>query len=287
MGASHSWIILTMGDRPAEVSAAVASIRAQSVPADEIIVVGNGVELDPIDGATVVSLPENLGICDGRNEGAARATGDILFFLDDDARCLGDSVTADILEAFAARPELAVVSMRIVDEATGETQRRHVPRLRAGDPLRAGDVTTFLGGACAIRRADYEAVGGYPGPFFYSMEETDLAWAVLDRGRSIHYLPSATVHHPATMPARHGAAFVRTSRNRVWLVRRRLPLVLRPLYLGVWTVLMVARAPSNAARRDALRGLWDGMRQPAPQPVGRIGWGTVLRMARLGRPPVI
>ena len=120
MGASHSWIILTMGDRPAEVSAAVASIRAQSVPADEIIVVGNGVELDPIDGATVVSLPENLGICDGRNEGAARATGDILFFLDDDARCLGDSVTADTLElrrmmlmSFETEPPAGMVDLML------------------------------------------------------------------------------------------------------------------------------------------------------------------------------
>lgn len=287
MQATHSWIILTMGDRPADVAAAVASIRSQSVRTDEIIVVGNGVELAPIDGATTVHLAENVGICDGRNEGARRATGEILFFLDDDARCLSGTVTAEVLAVLEARPELAAVSMRIVDEASGVTQRRHVPRLRAGDPLRAGDVTTFLGGACAIRRLDFEAVGGYPGPFFYSMEETDLAWALLDRGRSIHYLPNAVVHHPATVPARHGAAFVRTARNRVWLARRRLPVVLRPAYVGVWSVLMMARAPSAGARRDVLRGLRAGFREPAPEPAARIGWATVARMTRLGRPPVI
>ncbi|MEM9466160.1 MAG: glycosyltransferase [Actinomycetota bacterium] len=287
MGATHSWIILTMGDRPTEVAAAVESIRTQSVAAAEIIVVGNGVELDPIDGATTVHLPQNVGICEGRNEGAMAATSEVLFFLDDDARCLSDTVVADVLAAFDARPELAVVSMRIVDEATGVTQRRHVPRLRAGDPQRAGDVTTFLGGACAIRRTDFETVGGYPGPFFYSMEETDLAWALLDRDRAIHYLPDAVVHHPATVPARHGAAFVRTARNRVWLARRRLPLALRPIYLAVWSVLMTVRAPSTAARRDVLRGLRDGVRQPAPTPADRIGWRTVVRMTRLGRPPII
>ena len=287
MSPSHSWIILTMGDRPAEVAAAVASIHSQSVRADEIIVVGNGTELAPIDGATTVSLPENVGICDGRNEGALRASGEILFFLDDDARCLTDTVTADVLGAFADRPDLAVVSMRIVDEATGITQRRHVPRLRAGDPLRASDVTTFLGGACAVRRADFETVGGYPGPFFYSMEETDLAWALLDRGRSIHYLPDAVVHHPATVPARHGAAFVRTARNRVWLARRRLPLVLRPAYVAVWSVLMLVRAPSGEARRDVVRGLVAGCRESAPEPRARMRWATVARMTRLGRPPLI
>lgn len=276
-----------MGDRPAEVDAAVASIRAQSVPAGDIIVLGNGVELDPIDGATVVSLPENVGICAGRNEGARRATSEILFFLDDDARCLGNEVAADVLAVFAERPEVAAVSMRIVDETSGVTQRRHVPRLRAGDPMRGGDVTTFLGGACAIRRADFEAAGGYPGPFFYAMEETDLAWRLLDLGRSIHYLPAAAVHHPATVPARHGAAFVRTARNRVWLARRRLPLLLRTVYLAVWSVLMVVRAPSAAARRDVLRGLREGITGSAPGPVARMRWSTVWRMTRLGRPPVI
>ncbi|MEM8705488.1 MAG: glycosyltransferase [Actinomycetota bacterium] len=287
MNAEVSWIILTMGDRPIEVRAAVDSIRAQSVAADEILVLGNGVDLEPIDGATVVSLPENLGICEGRNEGARRARSEILFFLDDDARCLGTDITEAVLAAFEARADLAAVSMRIVDEASGVTQRRHVPRLRAGDPMRGGDVTTFLGGACAIRRHDFEAAGGYPGPFFYAMEETDLAWGLLDLGRSIHYLPAAAVHHPATVPARHGAAFVRTARNRVWLARRRLPLVLRPIYLAVWSTLMLVRAPSGDARRDVVRGLRDGVTDPAPPSTGPMRWSTVWRMARLGRPPVI
>ncbi|MEO0492961.1 MAG: glycosyltransferase [Actinomycetota bacterium] len=276
-----------MGDRPDEIRAAVASIRSQRVVADEILVLGNGAELDPIDGATVVSLPENLGISEGRNEGVRRTAGDIVFFLDDDARCLGPEVSADVLEVFAERPEVAAVSMRVVDEATGVTQRRHVPRLRAGDPMRGGDVTTFLGGACAVRRGDFDAAGGYPDAYFYAMEETDLAWGLLDLGRSIRYLPEAAVHHPATVPARHGAAFVRTARNRVWLARRRLPLVLRPVYLLVWTTLMIVRAPSAEARRDVVRGLRQGVTQPPPGPVRRMRWATVWRMAGLGRPPVI
>jgi hypothetical protein len=89
------------------------------------------------------------------------------------------------------------------------------------------------------------------------------------------------------VPARHGAAFIRTARNRVWLARRRLPVPLRWLYLGVWGVLMTVRAPSGAARRDVMRGLRDGVREPAPPPVERIGWSTVVRMTRLGRPPLI
>ncbi len=286
MSATHSWILLTMGDRPEQVDEAIASIRAQRVAPDEIIVVGNGVELDAVDGVTTLSLPENVGVTGGRNAGATAASGDVLFFLDD-AACIGDGVTGAVLELLADRPDVAAVSMRIVDTGTGETQRRHVPRLRVGDPMDSGDVTTFLGGACAIRRADFDAAGGYPEPYFYAMEETDLAWRMLDQGRSIHYLATAAVHHPATAPARHGFAFVATARNRVWLARRRLPLVLQPLYLAVWSVLMLVRAPSGAARRQVLMGLGQGLRTGPPQPIARMSWRTVARMTRLGRPPII
>ena len=282
-----SWILLTMGDRPAAVAAAVASIRDQTVAPDQIVVVGNGADPGPLPGAEVVTLPENLGVAGGRNAGAAAASGEVLFFLDDDAACASPTVAATVLELLAARPDVAVVSMGIADPETGETQRRHVPRLRAGDPARGGDVTTFLGGACAIRAADFAAAGGYPGAFHYAMEETDLAWRLLDAGRALHYLPAARVHHPATTPARHGHAFVMTARNRVWLARRRLPRLLGLVYVAVWTVLMLVRAPSGAARRDVLRGLGAGLREPVPQPVDRMGWRTAWRMLRLGRPPVI
>jgi GT2 family glycosyltransferase len=282
-----SWIVLTMGDRPADVATAIDSIEAQSVPAEEVLLVGNGADPGAIDGVRTLHLPANLGVTGGRNAGADAATGDILFFLDDDARCAGPDVAAHVLAVFSARPEVAAVSFRITDADTGTTARRHVPRLRAGDPNRSSDVTTFLGGACAIRRADFLAAGGYPDEFFYGMEETDLAWALLNRGRAIHYLATAEVHHPATEPARHGHAFVSTARNRVWLAHRRLPRTLVPLYLSVWAFLMLARAPSPQARRDIVRGLRSGVRQRTPGPIDRMSWRTVARMTRLGRPPII
>lgn len=281
-----SWIVLTMGDRPTEVAAAVASICAQSEAPHEVLVVGNGADPGVIDGARTLTLSENVGITAGRNAGVAATTGDVLCFLDDDAVCAGDGVTAAIVDLFVERPDVAAISLRIVDAETGVAQRRHVPRLRA-DPDRAGDVTTFLGGACAIRRDDFVAVGGYAAEFFYAMEETDLAWRLLDRGRAIHYLATATVHHPASSPARHGHAFVRTARNRVWTAHRRLPRALVPVYLGVWTVLMILRAPSATARRETIAGLRAGVRERTPRPIDRMSWRTVLRMTRLGRPPVI
>lgn len=276
-----------MGNRPAELITAIASIRQQSVPPEQIIVVGNGCVVEPIEGVQTISLPENIGATAGRNAGAALASGDILCFLDDDAELMGRSIAEQILERFCERSDLGAVAFRIVDKDSGRSQRRHVPRLGARGTRRSGDVTAFLEGACAIRRSSFETAGGYPEAFFYGMEATDLAWRLIGQGDSIHYLAEAVVHHPATEPARHDFAFVLTARNRVWLARRQLPIVLQPMYVMVWTLLMLARAPSNRARRQVISGLADGARSPVPPPVQRMSWRTVWRLTRLGRPPVI
>ena len=105
-----------------------------------------------------------------------------MLFLDDDGWYAEHELGAHLRERFATEHDLAVVSFRVRDPDGGIGQRRHVPRLRAGDPERSSPVTTFLGGACAIRRSAFLQVGGLPERFFYAHEETDLAWQAARRG---------------------------------------------------------------------------------------------------------
>lgn len=294
-----SWILLTMGDRPTEVAAAVASIPDRPVGPDgertghvEVIVVANGIpEGIPVmppevaDCVRVVHAPENLGVPGGRNLGAAAATGDILAFLDDDATVATPETVRAALGRFDAEPDLGVVALRIVDPVSGTTMRRHVPRLRSGDAERSGPVTSFLGGACLIRRRAFGQVGGYEAALFYALEETDLAWRLVDAGWRIDYVADAVVHHPATDISRHGAAHERTARNRVVVARRLLPMPLGPLYVTTWAAITLLRGRSVAAVRD----WWRGTRAGLAAPVERrpIGWAGVGRLTRLGRPPII
>ena len=287
MHESHCWIILTTGNRSTEVLRAIASIRQQTIQPQQIILIGNGCTLEPIDGVDTVSLSENCGAAAGRNLGASLATADFLCFLDDDAELISETVSEEILHCFRTRPDTGVVALHLIDKDSGRTQRRHVPRLGSRGASRSGAVTAFLEGACAIRRASFELAGGYPKEFFYGMEATDLAWRLVGLGDEIYYLADAKVHHPQTKPSRHQYAFSYTARNRVWLARRQLPCILQPIYLSLWAVLMIGRSPSMRARQQTVAGLIDGFRTPAPAPFDRMSWQTVWRLTRLGRPPVI
>ncbi|MGW4025849.1 glycosyltransferase family 2 protein, partial [Streptomyces sp. NPDC005009] len=136
-------VIITMGNRPDELRALLDSVAKQDGDPVQAVVVGNGSPVPEVpEGVRTVELPENLGIPGGRNVGIeAFGPGgtdvDILLFLDDDGLLAGHDTAELCRQAFAADPALGIISFRIADPETGVTQRRHVPRLRASDPMRS------------------------------------------------------------------------------------------------------------------------------------------------------
>ncbi|WP_431788006.1 glycosyltransferase [Streptomyces sp. G9] len=291
--------IVTMGDRPQAVEALLASVAMQDVRPTRLVIIGNGTALpdysstpgleDLDGGVTTIELPENLGCPGGRNEGLRRLAEigdvDVVIELDDDGLLVDKDVFRRVRDHFAADDRLGIVGFRIADE-TGETQRRHVPRLRAGDPMRGGPVTAFLGGGHAFSMKMLAETGLWPAEFFFTHEETDLAWRALDAGWKVDYDPELLLQHPKTSPARHAVYYRMTARNRVWLARRNLPLPLVPAYLGTWTLLTLARTRDPKGLRAWAGGFVEGVRTPCGER-RPMRWSTVWRMTRLGRPPVI
>ncbi|MET8602063.1 glycosyltransferase [Streptomyces rubiginosohelvolus] len=291
--------IVTMGDRPQAVEALLASVAMQDVRPTRLVIIGNGTALpdysstpgleDLDGGVTTIELPENLGCPGGRNEGLRRLAEigdvDVVIELDDDGLLVDKDVFRRVRDHFAADDRLGIVGFRIADE-TGETQRRHVPRLRAGDPMRGGPVTAFLGGGHAFSMKMLAETGLWPAEFFFTHEETDLAWRALDAGWKVEYDPELLLQHPKTSPARHAVFYRMTARNRVWLARRNLPLPLVPAYLGTWTLLTLARTRDPKGLRAWAGGFVEGVRTPCGER-RPMRWSTVWQMTRLGRPPVI
>jgi hypothetical protein len=283
-----SVVVLTMGNRPAELDRAVDSALNQKDVDVEVVLVGNGADVPGSwpDNVKVMRLPENVGIPAGRNRGVEATSGTLILFLDDDGWYESTGLGAHLRDRFIADPKLGIVSFRVRDPEGGPGERRHVPRLRAGDPLRSSEVTTFLGGASAVRRAVFDAAGGLPEDFFYAHEETDLAWQALNAGYHIVYDADCVMFHPAVAPTRHEMFYRLNARNRVWLARRNLPWPVALVYLGVWVAMTVARERRLASLRPWFGGFREGWRKPAG-PRRPIAWRTVWRMTRLGRPPVI
>jgi GT2 family glycosyltransferase len=289
-------VVLTRGDRPDALAAALASLQRQEGVELDIVVVGNGWEptgLPP--GVRGHFEPVDRGIPAGRNAGVPHVSGELLFFLDDDATLMQD----DALAYLATRWEgtwgngdtlrgVGLAQLRVEPTEGAAYSRDWVPRLRVGDRHRPSDVTVVWEGAVAMPRAVFEEVGGWPEEFRFVHEGVDLAWRVMDAGHRVRYAAERSVTHPPRGPAaeRHGYSVRYAARNRVFVARRNLPWVLGVLYVASFR-LRTWRGLKTPELRAAAR---EGYRAGRTEPCGerrRLRARTLWRMTKLGRPPVI
>jgi GT2 family glycosyltransferase len=280
-------VVLSMGTRPRELARALASVLDQNDVTVDCLVVGNGWEPTHLpDGVRALALDANLGIPEGRNVGAREVAGDLLLFFDDDAEFPDPDTLHRVVAKFAGDPRLAVLQPRVEDPEGLPTARRHVPRIRVGDPLRGSDVAWFWEGTCFIRRAAFDKIGGWPGLFFSYHEGIEVAWRVVDAGYRISYATDVAVRHTSAAPNRHSFFQYNNTRNRVWVARRNLPHGALELYVLVWFVATMLRLRHLADVKVALQGFSAGIREPAGER-RPISWRTAWRLTRLGRPPIV
>jgi GT2 family glycosyltransferase len=280
-------VVLTQGKRPDALGRAIQSLQAQQGVETDIVVVGNGWEPSGLPlTVKALALPANVGIPAGRNAGVPLVSGELLFFLDDDACLPGVDVLQRMAVRFAADPALGLIQPRVVDPDGRPPPRRWTPRVRVGDPARSSPAMSVWEGAVAIRREVFGRTGGWPEPFWYAHEGIELAWRVWDAGFHVRYDGAIAVHHPVIEPTRHPEFYRYQARNRVWLAWRNLPVAVGVLYVLAWLVVGGLRLRSKEAVVETARGYWLGLTQACGQRQP-MSWRTVWRMARAGRPPLI
>jgi GT2 family glycosyltransferase len=286
---SRTWsaVLLSQGDRPRELAAAVNSLLAQEGVDLEVIVVGNGWKPEGLpDAVRTVHLKKNLGIPKGRNKGVNKTSGRYLYFLDDDAVLPHRDTVATVERMFEDNPTLGVVQTRIASPE-GVSAKRWVPRMRDKDPMRSSEVFSVLEGSVAVRKQVLKNAKGWASRFFYAHEGIELAWRAWDAGYTVEYRADLVANHPLVDPARHDDQLWLNARNRVWLAKRNLPCPVAVAYIVNWSAVSVARNARHPASAVAwLKGAANGIRTDG----GRrrpIGWGTVWQMTKRGRPPII
>lgn len=282
-------VVLTMGQRPEDLSRALKSVLAQQLVILDIVVVGNGWRPEFLSaGVRGLFLPKNLGIPAGRNAGAAKVSGEYLFFLDDDAELADPLFLSEGIRKLSADSSLGLIQPRITDPTGKSTPRRWIPRLRKGEATDSSYVFSVLEAAVLMPTRVFEDIGGWGDPYFYAHEGIELAWRVWNAGKTVWYAGDMVVHHPVTSPTRHETYYRLNARNRVWLAKRNLPWVLVPFYVLSWTGVQLVRSLRNrgAGLKPWFLGWVEGWRE---NPGGRVGmrWLTVARMTKAGRFPIL
>jgi hypothetical protein len=160
-------------DDPPTLARSLAAIERARLPPEEVVVVDRAPE---------------PGAAAARNAGAARATGDILVFVDADVVPHEDAFTV-IRAAFERDPGLAGV-FGAYDEAPaapGTVSRFRNLLHHHVHETSAGPATTFWAGLGALRRSSFEAVGGFDARRYpvASIEDIDLGLRLTDAGHRL------------------------------------------------------------------------------------------------------
>jgi glycosyltransferase involved in cell wall biosynthesis/GT2 family glycosyltransferase len=201
-------------DRLEVLSEAVESLRAQTLPAHEIVlVIDHAPELlDEVRGLwpdlKIVPNRERKGLSGARNSGVAEATGAVVAFLDDDAIAAPDWL--ERLGAAYADPQVlgagGTVRPRWVEGKPGWFPPEFdwvVGCTHSGMPQQLEPVRNLVGANMSFRRQPLLDVGGFShelgrvGTLPVGCEETDLSIRVHQRWpeAQILYDPAAAVEH--------------------------------------------------------------------------------------------
>lgn len=178
---------------------AIASIRAQSFPLNEVIVIDDASTDNTAAVAAglgsdirVLKQPLNLGPAAARNRGIMAATGTVIAFLDADDLWLPEAM-AVLLSRLEQKPYAAIAAGRI--RVVGEA----LPARPNADAIESLDGFALNFGCCVIRRQVFDEVGLLDDALRFG-EDTDWFMRAREQG-----VPLAVVNATTLIYRRHGA----------------------------------------------------------------------------------
>lgn len=190
-------VVISSRDRARELARCLWSLAPERSELHEVIVVDDGSTDDTATVAaagecTVVRLPRRMGICVARNAGAARATGELLAFIDDDTE-VEPGWASGLRRAFGSGAGLIGGRIKAPPPRTLAARYRGLsePHDMQG---RNGFLPFVCGANFAIRTEIFRSLGGFD-ERLPSSEDLDLSFRVQLAGYRVAFAPEASLVH--------------------------------------------------------------------------------------------
>lgn len=224
-----------------------------------------------------VRSEHNLGFAGGNNLALPHATGEFLFFINNDAE-LTDGAIRHLLEMFEQYPKAGIVSPLICYMPNGSddpdiiqyagmtpihplTGRNNIVGNKEPDQgqyFKPGITAYAHGAAMMAPRSVIDRVGPMQEDFFLYYEELDWSERIRRAGYEIWVQPLARVYHKESMTVEKMGALKTyyMTRNRMWFMQRHFSAAQKAVFQVFWWLVAV---PKNTVSY-VIRGEWDNLR---------------------------
>jgi len=145
----------------------------------------------------VLKMEKNSGPGKARNHGAQVSKGPLLLFLDADVRIYPNTISK-VIAAFQDNPEISAVFGSYDSQPPEKNFFSQYKNLfhHYVHQKASADAKTFWAGCGAIRKTDFDAVGGFSAEFNTpSIEDVELGYKLKERGKAIRLLKNLQVTH--------------------------------------------------------------------------------------------
>lgn len=276
-------IITVNYNQAEETCALLESIRQQDYPAVEMLVIDNASRENP-EQLILQRFPEviflrseqNLGFAGGNNLALPYATGDYLFFVNNDAE-LTDGCIQQMLAVFREQPKAGMVSplicymhvngqpdviqyagMTQVNPLTGRNYTVGNKETHSGQFTESTQTAYAHGAAMMIPRRVLEEVGPMDEGFFLYYEELDWCERIRRAGWQVWVQPLAKVYHKESLTVGKMGPLKTyyLTRNRIRFMQRNFS---RRQLLSFHLFLLLVTIPKNTALY-VWRGEWENLR---------------------------
>ena len=249
----------------ADTCAFIDSIVSSNLQA-EIIVVDNGSQKDEALAIAkqypfvkAIRSEQNLGFAGGNNLGIKHATGDYLFFLNNDTELKRDWNTQALIDRLNSDEHIGMVCPKIrfawdscPIQFAGYTNLSNITtRNRAigfeeedkGQYSLAYPTPYAHGAAMAVKRDALMKVGMMPECYFLYYEEYDWSMMFHRAGYEIWYEPNCTIYHKESRSTGQNSPLKTyyITRNRLLFAKRNQPIRYRFLTYGYLLVVVATR----------------------------------------------
>jgi GT2 family glycosyltransferase len=275
--------VIPTWNKAALLSSALASLRAQTRPLDEIIVIDNGStdatsEVARQSQATRIGFSQNLGFAKAVNEGILSARGDWILILNNDVELRPEWLATLLASASQCHASFAVGKLMQKDapgilDGSWDLISKACYAWRCGWGREDGPIWSTRRAisfapmtAALFKRSVFDAIGLLETRFESYYEDVDFGIRCALNGLTGIYEPAAVALHlgKATLGGNAAHVMYLSARNQLLLIAKHYPAeTLRrfawPIFAG--QLLALAMTAKHWHLLAGLRGKWEALRQ--------------------------